>query len=53
MLRTQTKAEARRKQLVTAGGVAGASVAALLVGVSLLLFSLRKTRVKVELKKGS
>lgn len=50
MLRTERKEKAKAKKMVAAGGAVGIPLAAVLIGLSLVLLSLRKTRVNVGLE---
>ncbi len=50
MLRTERKAKARAKTMIAGGGALGIPLAALLIGLSLVIVSLRKTRVNMGLE---
>jgi hypothetical protein len=51
MLRDKRQVDVKTRRIVATGGAVGISLAATLVGLSLVLLSLRKIRLRVFLKK--
>lgn len=51
MLQTRGDADRKSKRIIARGEAVGISLAGLLIGLSLVIFSLRKVRLKVELKR--